>query len=84
MDEEFTNYGQHFVFECIPESEFWLDNDLEEAERPYVLLHELHERNLMAKGWPYSKAHKDASRVESHFRHHPNELHDALAQEGWE
>ena len=66
------------------ENEVWIDNDLEELERPYVLLHELHERNLMAKGWTYSKAHEDSSKLEYHYRHHPNELHTALATEGWE
>ena len=25
MDEEFTNYGQHFAFRFIPENEFWID-----------------------------------------------------------
>jgi len=28
-----------------------------------VLLHELHERNLMAAGWPYSRATRISSRV---------------------
>lgn len=46
-------------------------------------VHELHERCLMASGWPYSKAHIAASRLELHCRRHPDELHDALAGEGW-
>jgi len=25
LDEEFTNYGQHYGFKCIPKDEFWLD-----------------------------------------------------------
>jgi len=25
LDEEFTNFGQHYRFECIPENEFWID-----------------------------------------------------------
>ncbi len=84
FDIDFTEGGHDHVYEFVPRNEVWIDNDLEDIERPYVLLHELHERNLMAKGWPYSKAHEDSSKLEFHCRHHPNELHDALAAEGWE
>ncbi len=84
FDVDFTEGGHDYVYEFVPQNEVWIDNDLEEAERPYVLLHELHERNLMAQGWPYSKAHEDSSKKEYHARHHPNELHMALAEEGWE
>ena len=61
----------------------WIDDDIQESERGYVLLHELHERNRMASGWPYNKAHAESSRLEYHCRHHPDELHEALAAEGW-
>ncbi|MGA3245188.1 MAG: hypothetical protein ABSE41_11260 [Bacteroidota bacterium] len=84
FDVDFTEGGHDHVYEFVPHDEVWIDNDLEEIERPYVLLHELHERNLMAKGWPYSKAHNDSSKLEYHCRHHPDELHDSLAAEGWE
>lgn len=84
FDDDFTEGGHDHVYEFVPQNEVWIDNDLEEAERPYVLLHELHERNLMAKGWTYDKAHEDASKIEYHLRHNPNELHDALVNEGWE
>ncbi len=52
FDVDFTEGGHDHVYEFVPHDEVWIDNDLEEIERPYVLLHELHERNLMAKGWP--------------------------------
>jgi hypothetical protein len=84
FDVDFTEGGHDCVYEFVPQNEVWIDNDLEEVERPYVLLHELHERNLMAKGWTYSKAHDDSSRIEYYCRHHPNELHLELAKEGWE
>jgi hypothetical protein len=84
FDIDFTEGGHDYVYEFVPENEVWIDNDLSESERPYVLLHELHERNLMAKGWDYDRAHADASKIEYHCRHHPNELHSALAKEGWE
>ncbi len=84
FDVDFTEGGHEHVYEFVPHDEVWIDNDLMEAERPYVLLHELHERNLMAQGWTYDKAHEDASAVESYCRHHPNELHIMLGKEGWE
>jgi hypothetical protein len=84
FDDDFTEGGHDYVYEFVPQNEVWIDNDLEERERPYVLLHELHERNLMAKGWTYNKAHEDSSKIEYYHRHHPSELHTALAREGWE
>jgi hypothetical protein len=84
FDDDFTEGGHDYVYEFVPQNEVWIDNDLEEVERPYVLLHELHERNLMAKGWTYNKAHEDASKIQYHCRHNPNELHTELAKEGWE
>jgi len=84
FDVDFTEGGHDYVYEFVPENEVWIDNDLEEAERPYILLHELHERNLMAKGWTYDQAHEDSSKIEYYCRHHPNELHMKLAKEGWE
>ena len=83
FDIDFTEGGHDYVYEFVPQNEVWIDNDIEEVERPYVLLHELHERNRMSKGWPYSKAHAESSGIEYHCRHHPDELHDALAREGW-
>ncbi len=84
FDVDFTEGGHDHVYEFVPDNEVWIDNDLDEVERPYVLLHELHERNLMAKGWDYDRAHEDSSKLEYHCRHHPNELHIALANDGWE
>jgi hypothetical protein len=83
FDIDYTAGGHDYVYEFVPQNEVWIDDAIEEEERPFVLLHELHERNRMASGWPYSKAHAESSRVEYHCRHHPDELHDALAGEGW-
>jgi hypothetical protein len=83
FDIDFTAGGHDYVYEFVPQDEVWIDDAIVEQERPYVLLHELHERNRMADGWPYSKAHAESSRLEYHCRHHPDELHDALAAEGW-
>jgi len=83
FDIDFTAGGHDYVYEFVPQDEVWIDDAIVEQERPYVLLHELHERNRMADGFPYSTAHAESSRLEYHFRHHPDELHDALAAEGW-
>jgi hypothetical protein len=83
FDIDFTAGGHDYVYEFVPENEVWIDDDIAETERGYVLLHELHERNRMAGGWDYDRAHAESSRLEYHFRHHPDELHDALYAEGW-
>jgi hypothetical protein len=83
FDIDFTAGGHDYVYEFVPQNEIWIDDDIEEAERGFVLLHELHERNRMASGWDYDKAHAESSRLEYHFRHHSDELHDALYNEGW-
>lgn len=83
FDIDFTAGGHDHVYEFVPQGQVWIDDAIEEKERGFVLVHELHERNRMAKGMPYSKAHNESSRLEFRCRHHPDELHDALAAEGW-
>ncbi len=83
FDIDFTAGGHDYVYEFVPANEVWIDDDIEEDERPYVLLHELHERNRMAEGLPYSEAHIQSSRLEYHCRHHPDVLHESLVIEGW-
>jgi hypothetical protein len=83
FDIDFTEGGHDKVYEFVPSDEVWIDDAIIEQERGYILLHELHERNRMSTGWPYSQAHAESSRMEYRCRHHPDELHDALAAEGW-
>jgi len=83
FDIDFTAGGHDKVYEFVPEKEVWIDDDIIGLERGYILLHELHERNRMSIGWSYYKAHTESSKIEYHCRHHPDELHDALALEGW-
>ncbi len=83
-DIEFTEGGHEHVYEFIPRDEVWIDNDIHEDEQGFVVFHELHERNLMAKGSDYDRAHEESSRLERHYRNHPAELHEALEKEGWE
>ena len=83
-DIEFTEGGHEHVYEYIPRGEVWIDDDIHEDERGFVLFHELHERNLMANGMDYDTAHEESSRLERYYRKHPDLLHEALAAEGWE
>ncbi len=83
FDIDFTEGGHDYVYEFVPDNEVWIDSDISESERGFVLLHELHERNRMAKGWTYNKAHAESSRLEYRCRHHPDELHEKLVDEGW-
>jgi hypothetical protein len=78
FDIDFTEGGHDLVYKFVPKGEVWIDNDVEPEERSYILLHELHERNLMKKGLSYNEAHADSSRLEYHVRHHPKELSKAL------
>jgi transposase InsO family protein len=83
FDIDFTEGGHDKVYEFVPANEVWIDDAIVEQERGYVLLHELHERNRMSKGMPYSQAHAESSKMEFRCRHHPDELHNALSTEGW-
>lgn len=84
FDIDFTEGGHDHVYEFVPENEVWIDDDMDDSERGFILLHELHERNRMISGWPYGRAHEESSRIEHHCRQHPDGLHEALAAEGWE
>ena len=84
FDIEFTEGGHEYVYEFVPHGQVWIDDDVTEQEIGYVILHELHERNLMAKGMNYDDAHDSASKIELQCRRHPHLLHGALANEGWE
>jgi hypothetical protein len=43
FDIDFTAGGHDYVYEFVPENDVWIDDDIDETERGYVLLHELHE-----------------------------------------
>ncbi len=68
----------------VPRGVVWIDDDIHEDERGYVVFHELHERNRMADGMAYDPAHAESSKLELHYRNHPDQLHEGLAAEGWE
>lgn len=81
---EFTEGGHDMVYVFVPEKEVWVDNDLVSEERPYVILHELYERQLMEKDkLTYSRAHRKASRLEWESRRDEVALKKNLAAVGW-
>lgn len=53
FDLDFTGGGHDKIYNFIPENEVWIDDDIYRKEIAIVLIHELHERDLMNKGWPY-------------------------------
>lgn len=78
---DFTEGGHNKIYPFIPFEEVWIDNDVENKEIKFVLLHEVHERNLMAKGMDYDSAHKSSSEIEYSCRRNPKELDDKLKAE---
>ncbi len=78
---EFTEGGHDKVYNFIPAGEVWIDDDVQVKERKFIILHELHERSLMAKGINYANAHRDASIREYYCRHHPDELELLLKED---
>ena len=61
---DFTAGGHHLVYPWIPYNEIWIDDDIEEVEVPFVLLHEYVERNFMSNGDSYSIAHNKSLKIE--------------------
>jgi len=82
---EFTEGGNDQIYNFVPQGEIWLDDDLSPKERGFVLLHELHERNLMKKGWSYDTgkraAHFSASRIEHFCRRYQKFLDTKIDEE---
>lgn len=78
---DFTEGGHDRVYDFVPPNELWLDDDVRPDERLFILLHEMHERGLMLRGWTYDNAHTAASRLEWRCRKNPDEIERRLAKE---
>ena len=78
---EYDAGGHDRVYPWIPEREIWIEEALSEKERPFILLHELHERFLMGKGKKYPEAHHGATIIEDRFRDYPQELESRIREE---
>lgn len=65
LDPDFTNFGQHYRFNFIPENEFWIDKEHGgDSELPFFLAHLLVEHRLMAHGTDYKRALEQANQIE--------------------
>lgn len=68
IDEEFTNFGQHYRFSFIPENEFWLDMEHVCDESEYFIEHLRVEWLLMRQGKSYDDAVTEAGKIEKEMR----------------
>jgi hypothetical protein len=82
LDEEFTNFGQHYRFSCIPENEFWIDTEAVPDERRFFIDHLLVEWNLMRQGMSYEKALDLADLRERAERGKTQDFHKVSNQAG--
>lgn len=78
---DFTEGGHDLVYKFVPKNEVWIDDDLNPRERDFVILHEIHERNLMKKGMDYNSAHNSSSKIEHHCRKNPELLKKRIKEE---
>ena len=74
VDEEFTNFGQHYRYGYIPEKEFWIDREAEHDERAFFIEHLLSEHDLMMKGASYEEALSQADLVERRERRRAGDI----------
>jgi len=66
---EFLYGGNTQRYPWIPKNEIWIDNAISAEEFKYTLIHELHERDLMAKkGMSYADAHDSSLAIEHSLR----------------
>lgn len=68
FDPSFCFGGHYLVYKYVPKGEVWIDNAFSARERKYVIVHELHELNLMKKGMSYNNAHDYACAAEKEAR----------------
>jgi hypothetical protein len=78
---DFTEGGNSHAYKWMPPNEIWLDTDVDESERNFVKLHELHEFNRMTGGMGYERAHDSANITEQAARNKPEILPDLWKDE---
>ena len=81
LSPDYKAGGHDKIYRFIPKKEIWIEKTLPKKEQEFILLHELHERFLMAEGKNYPRAHMGATIVEDHFRNHPKGLQSRIAKE---
>lgn len=97
FDVDFNQGGHDLIYPFIPKGEIWIDDYLYKKEIPFSLVHELHERRLMAEGREYDNvgitrtlrlkgdnkiyAHPAAEDLEYWCRHHPKSIKKIILRE---
>ena len=71
IDTNYTEGGHDLVYGYIPALSVWIDNDVRESEREYIVIHEVSERMLMEGGFDYDTAHDKATVIEQAARNNP-------------
>ena len=82
VEKEFTNFGQHFRFSCIPPNEFWLDKEAQPNERGFFIDHLLVEWLAMRDGMSYEKAIVLADKREMSERRKTGDLKKVSVKKG--
>lgn len=69
VNEEFTNFGQHYRFPFIPVDEIWLDKEYGKGdEREPFEAHAIKEAEAMRNGMDYDKAYDEGLEAEAKYR----------------
>jgi hypothetical protein len=82
LDEEFTNFSQHYEFKFIPEYEFWLDCKCNANERKFFIQNLLVQWKLMRKGVTQRQAFDAGNAEEKAERAKSAEYSKALTKKG--
>lgn len=82
LEKEFTNFGQHFRFACIPENEFWIDKEASGDELRFFIDHLLAEWLLMKNGYSFSDATQMASVKEQSERQKTKDIQKVADHNG--
>ncbi|MCX6735623.1 MAG: hypothetical protein NTZ13_00895 [Candidatus Parcubacteria bacterium] len=78
---DYADGGHDLVYDFVPKNEIWIEEVLDENERKFILLHEMHERYLMSQGKDYHHAHEGATIIEAHYRKNPERLEERMKEE---
>lgn len=73
IDPYFVEGGNAAKYKWMPKNTVCVEQAITPEERPFILLHEITEMNLMYKGMSYNDAHRRASEIE--YKARINDLH---------
>lgn len=68
IDPYFFLGGHDLVYSYIPKNQIWIDDKNYPKDHSFTIIHELHERALMARGMDYNSAHDYAIAEERYHR----------------